>query len=474
MHDQRLAHGPESVRVRLWTLLKKDARIILRSRLLLLVLLLYPLVIVSIIGYAFSQPNQNVPIAVVNRDVDPATGQPRVGFIQNPIQGQPSSLPVSSRDIIDGLEPFADLRHVTMEEGLDMLLAGDVYAVILFPQGFVDDIIRYESSGRVQITIDKSDAVRANITETMIRGIVQVFQEEIIASKVNLVVEAINRSLRTTLATNDPLYPGFPGVRDRLLTIRDAHPDLTPEQRLMLNESLAFLDQVIATLDNSRGILDSVAKPVHVTIQQEESGSLLIRDLVVPAALGLSIFWTGTLATSSLVVYEREAAAYTRLRITPTSPITIYSSKVLLTTGVILLQSLAILAAAVWRWDTRVDNPGLTLVLVVLSTFASIGLGILVSGLGRDVNGSVLLSVLVTFPMLFLSGLFYPVDFMPAGAQFLARLFPLTYTVAGLRGSMLRGFDFDAAQTDITALLAFGLVAVMAGILLGRRLERRA
>lgn len=459
--------------MRFWTLVKKDARIILRSRLLLIVLLVYPLVIVGIIGYAFSQPNQRIPIAVVNNDLD-AAGQPVVGFVQNPIKGEASNVRVSSADIIDELDQFSDVRRTSMGEGLHLLLTGEVQAVVLFPAGFVDDIIHFQTSGRLQITIDKSDPVRANVTEIVIRGVVQQFQQDIVANKVDLVVDAINRSLSANVATNDPLYPGFPGVRERLVTIRDTHDDLTVEQKQMLDESIAFLDSVIDTLDNSRGIINSVAKPVDVTIAQERSGSLFIRDLIVPAALGLSIFWTGTLATSSLVVYEREAPAFGRLRVTPTSRFTIFASKVALSSAIILMQSLVILGAAILAWHTRVDNPALTLLLVLLSTFASIGLGIFLSGISRDVNGTILLSVLVTFPMLFLSGLFFPVTFMPKGAQVLANAFPLTYTVAGLRGAMLRGFDLAAAQSSVAALVFFGALAITLGVLLGRRLERKA
>jgi ABC-2 type transport system permease protein len=172
-------------------------------------------------------------------------------------------------------------------------------------------------------------------------------------------------------------------------------------------------------------------------------------------------------------VYEREAHAYRRLGITPTGRWTIVGSKVVLTSGIILLQSLFILLAAVFAWSTRVDDLPLTFVLVMASTFASIGLGIFLGGISKDVNGVILLAVLTTFPMLFVSGLFYPVSFMPEGAQLLARLFPLTYTVEGLRGSMLRGFTFIDGAPHVGALLLFGIVFTVLGTWLGRLAERR-
>lgn len=454
-------------------LLRKEVLVVRRSRLLMIVLILYPLLLVGIIGYAFSQPNQKVPLAVVNEDVEPATGRPNVGVVRSPIQGDVSTFEISSADIIESLRPFADLRFTDAEEGRRLLLTGEVLAVVRFPPNFVRDIASLQTNGEVNVTIDQSDPVRAKFMEVLIRGVVQEFQEDIVQAKVDLVVQAINRSLRTDLSSGDQLYPGFRGVRERLVSLRDGHADLTPDERAKLEESIRFIDRIIETLESSREIVNSVAVPVRITLQQERSGSLFIRDLVVPAALGLSIFWTGSLATSSLLVYERESPAYTRLRITPATALSIYGSKVVLTLVIVLGQSLFILGAALLAWHTRIDNFGLTLATILLSSLASIGLGVFLAGLSRDVNGTVLLSVLVTFPMLFLAGLFYPVEFMPAGAQTLARAFPLTYTVGTLRGAMLRGFSFDVAAPQLVALLLFGFLFAAAGFALGRRLEQR-
>jgi ABC-type multidrug transport system permease subunit len=462
--------------MRLWTLLRKDAKVILRSRLLLATLVIYPLLIVAIIGYAFSQPNTRIPIAVLNNDLDDQ-GNPVRGVIEDPIGGSSAGIEVSTTQLIQGdstvpgLADFADLRPVRSEdEGRALLLRGEVQAFIIFPKGFVQALIGFTESATIRVIVDQSDAVRANVTEILVRGVVQQLQERYVEQKVEFVVNAIDQSLAPRLG--DPLYPGFRGSIQRLREIENGG-QVNDDQKRKINETLNFLIRAEDALRDSRGIVDSVAQPVRAQSEGEESGHLYVRDLIVPAALGLSIFWTGSLATSSLIVYEREAHAYRRLGITPTRRSTIIGSKVLLTSGIILVQSLFILLAALIAWDTRVDNVPLTILIVVLSTFASIGLGIFLSGISRDVNGTVLLAVLTTFPMLFLSGLFYPVSFMPEGAQLLARLFPLTYTVEGLRGSMLRGFELLDALPDIAFLALFGILLTFIGSFLGRMAERR-
>lgn|GEM_PF-2406803 len=456
----------------LWTLFKKETRIILRSRMLLGVLLIYPLVLVGIIGFAFSEPQRHVPIALINEDVD-ANGQPRVELIPNPIQGRPSERTFSSALIIANLTEIADLHYTTLEEGRHLLLTGEVEAVVRFPANFARDVVNYGSSSQIQIITDQSDIVRARIMEISIRGAIQSLQDYIITQKVDLVIQTIDESLGFVSDPSNALYPGFPGVRQRCEEIRTSKANLSQSQRDDLAACVEFMDTIQGTLRNSRGLVQSVAQPIQVRVDQERSGSLFVRDLIVPAALALGIFWTGSLATSSLVVYERESPAYQRLRLSPAGVLAIYGSKILLTVLIILGQSLLILAIAIVTWHTRVDNPALTLAVVLLSTAAAIGLGLFLASLSRDVTGTVLLSVLITFPMLFLGGVFYPVSFMPPAARFVAGLFPLTHSVAALRGSMLRGFGFEAALPWLTALAAFGFVLGTLGIILGRRLELR-
>lgn len=461
--------------MRLWTLLRKDTKVIVRSRLLLITLVVYPLLIVGIIGYAFSQPNTRVPIAVLNNDVD-GNGRPVIGEIKNPLDPNAVGLEVSTSQIIDGIPPalpgledFAELHKVSSEEeGRNLLLRGEVQAFIIFPKGFVDALTSFSESAAIRVIVDQSDPVRSNVTEILVRGIVQQLQELYIEQKVEFVVDAIDGSLNPL--PGQRLYPGFGGSVARLRELREHVND---ENKTKIDQVLNFLTDVQDVLQDSRGIVDSVAQPVRANTEGEKSGHLYVRDLIVPAALGLSIFWTGSLATSSLVVYEREAHAYRRLGITPTSRFTVIASKVVLTSTIILVQSLFILIAAATAWDTRVDSLFLTILLVVASTFASIGLGIFLGGVSRDVNGTILLAVLTTFPMLFLSGLFYPVTFMPEGAQLLARLFPLTYTVEGLRGSMLRGFTLGDGALHVLMLLGFGVALTLLGTFLSRFSERR-
>ena len=69
--------------------------------------------------------------------------------------------------------------------------------------------------------------------------------------------------------------------------------------------------------------------------------------------------------------------------------------------------------------------------------FLSIGLAI--SSLAPSEESAPALANLVTFPMLFLSGVFFPIDFFPKFVGYISNALPLTHIASGIRNSALYG-----------------------------------
>jgi ABC-2 type transport system permease protein len=70
----------------------------------------------------------------------------------------------------------------------------------------------------------------------------------------------------------------------------------------------------------------------------------------------------------------------------------------------------------------------------------------------------------LTMPMMFVSGVFYPIETMPLIFQKIAYLFPLTYLNDAMRGVMLKGFGIGDIWIDIVVLSAFLIVFFAAGV----------
>ena len=70
-----------------------------------------------------------------------------------------------------------------------------------------------------------------------------------------------------------------------------------------------------------------------------------------------------------------------------------------------------------------------------------------------------------TLPMMFIAGVFYPIETMPWIMQKIAYLVPLTYANDALRAVMLKGAGIGDIWLDIAVLLGFTLVFFVVGVL---------
>jgi ABC-2 type transport system permease protein len=192
------------------------------------------------------------------------------------------------------------------------------------------------------------------------------------------------------------------------------------------------------------------------------------RDLV-PGLLGLTLLFGTTSMEAIVIVFERRIGSLERLILAPISLAALLGGKMLggmffglTVTGVVLVVVLAFFGAVGVNWL-------LLILALLLSAAAFSALGAFVSVSVREVFEAQTLANFIRFPMMFLGGVFVPVDSMPPALQVIARFLPLTYTVEALRAA-LSGGSLRAGLFDLAALtgFAFGLF-VLAVRVLARR-----
>ena len=139
-------------------------------------------------------------------------------------------------------------------------------------------------------------------------------------------------------------------------------------------------------------------------------------------------------------------------------------------TGAVLL-----IALALFRLDLRGANLGAAAVVLVVSTFPLIGLGILASVLPLlSPERGEQMTVAVQGVLLLASGVYYPLSVLPAPLRLLARASPLTYTLDGIRGALIGGRDVAGVAPDLVPLAAMGVLLVPLGLVAFGWAERRA
>jgi ABC-2 type transport system permease protein len=103
--------------------------------------------------------------------------------------------------------------------------------------------------------------------------------------------------------------------------------------------------------------------------------------------------------------------------------------------------------------------------ILIVEAFGFTGLAMLVTRAATEASSASIAANLITFPMMFLSGSFFPVEQMPDFLKMVAAILPLYYVNEGLREAMIFN-DIPAAIPHTLVISVFAFIVFMAGIFL--------
>ena len=155
----------------------------------------------------------------------------------------------------------------------------------------------------------------------------------------------------------------------------------------------------------------------------------------------------------AIISIYREGGILKRLRSTPLSPVTIMGAQVVvkLFFTVITLSLLVLAGRRLFPGVMQVNVFSFT-IAVLLGTFSILSLGFVIASVVPTARFAQVISAAVLYPMLALSGLFYPVDRFPRALNGFAYLLPTTHAVALLQG-VWDGSGWGAHWMNVAALL---------------------
>jgi ABC-2 type transport system permease protein len=178
----------------------------------------------------------------------------------------------------------------------------------------------------------------------------------------------------------------------------------------------------------------------------------------VPVLMAVMIGLSAVLSLVTIVSIYREGGILKRLRATPLRPWTILTAHVLVklifTAATVTLMLIA--GRRYYPADLHIPFLNFTLALLI-STFSIMSIGFVVASIVPTARFAQPIAGAIFYPMIGLSGLFFPIAAMPPALQRVAAFLPLTHVVSLLRG-ILRGEAWSAHATDLAAL---GLVFVI-------------
>jgi ABC-2 type transport system permease protein len=211
----------------------------------------------------------------------------------------------------------------------------------------------------------------------------------------------------------------------------------------------------------SAASMTAIVTPMVVESKGLVAGKPNYFQFVAPGIIAMVTMMAVMMGLAGSIAREKEQGTMDGILVAPVSRFSIIMGKTGAQTVRGLLQGTIVLILAMSIFHVKVyGNFLIMLVVVILGIFSFVGLGILVSAAVEEQETAMTIMMTVTFPMLFLSGAFFPIQQMPGFMQAISKLIPLTYEVQALRQVVVLGAGLSEVMKPLLILLGFGVVTL--------------
>ncbi len=464
-------------------MLKKDLLILARSRVLVAVLVLYPVAVALLIGLAISRAPSKPKVAIVNLAPPSATVE---------LGGTRLNVAHYYSQLLDQVQP---VPAATRAEAVRAVKSGKALAAIVIPANIASRLSSVISQAHVEV-IYNGDAleqsfVHSTIESSLARANLELSNE--IRRVAAQVIGALVRGGNLGVAGAPQNLPGLGEVPHILHGIIARHPH--DADRAQLERLAEFTEFAAQNLGVSRDVLSTVSQPIQINTTNLQGGRTPLDAYAVVVAVSISLMFICVLLAAGGIALEREEHTLARLvrgSPNPASSSSSFSSsssssststiasghgggalitrelliaqKLVLAAGCAAVVAFAMLAGIGAFVGLEWSRVGQWLVALVFGGFAFAALGVAIGALAREVRAASLLSFLLSLPLAFLA-------LVPAGA------------VAGGLYDAIRAISFvfpykaalealDAAVNRSTPGLAISLVHLVGLIALFAVLAR--
>lgn len=388
----------------LWHISKKDLIEFNRDRLRLATFFIMPIFMMILTGYIFPNQNslKNIPIGIANQDGQ-AISTKLVDAITNiKISGDTPAFIIKNYSDTDAIKSAIKSQEIS--------------GGIFLPANF-DSQINANQPVNVTIVEDQSNPQISQMVDQITMQVVNGFSSQLGMQKVSQILLA-----KSSVNSNIPLKS-------------TPLPETAPAAALL--------------------------NPIQAKFEGIIPGNPNYFEFVAPGIMAMVVMTAVLTGLAASISREKEQGTLDGILISPISRLSIILGKALAQSVRGLVQGAIVLGLAFVLFGVTV-NGNLLLVglLLLLGIFSFVGLGILVSTLAAEQETATQLLFMFQFPMLFLSGTFFPILMMPSFMQKIAHVIPLTYAINAIREVMVIGANFNAVRSDVLILLAFGVVTL--------------
>jgi ABC-2 type transport system permease protein len=236
--------------------------------------------------------------------------------------------------------------------------------------------------------------------------------------------------------------------------------------------------KAVGTVSNVTGIDQNMSQAIVTPYRVENKGTVpgdpSYFQFLAPGMMMMVVMFSVMLGLPRAISHEKEAGTFDGILASPTSRFSIIFGKTLAQGTRGLIQGGIVLLLALILFGVVVQGSFLLVImLLILGIFSFIGLGIVITSVAKDEETAQTMMMILQFPMMFLSGVFFPIEQMPWYMQYLSKVTPLTYAIQAMRKVVVLGAGMEDILTEMIILMAFGIVTLAIAIPLFKKAMTR-
>ncbi len=186
-------------------------------------------------------------------------------------------------------------------------------------------------------------------------------------------------------------------------------------------------------------------------------------DFLIPGLIGFSILVSPMFSLVNISSEYKKTKLFKQLSLTPLTKMEWLTSKVMWYITLTTISFLLMTAVGILAFGAHITLTIWLIPFLILGPMLFASLGMLVGTVTKNPETAGVIGNIVTFPMMFLAGTFFPISVMPQYLQSIAHVLPLFYIIEGLNNVMVYG-NYNGAVIDLAVVAVITVIIFLAAI----------
>jgi len=385
--------------------LKKDTLLLVQRKKYLYLFILLPLIIATLFLFALNPKEYNINVGICDFDQTETS--------QNAFNNLNGFNPI----ILENLNCIQNLQ--------DQIKKGDLDIGLEIGKGFSQNLQDLKQS-KLIVYYDNTDIAFSNLISWKIDQSLQPFKRQ--------VIDNLNQELNSKVSSIRNGVDLAIEFTDFSSTLQNKIQETDNDLKSLEEMDTEFLTNPIWT----------DKRPVYQEDLKKDAGIIYIFPI-------LAIFIILMLASTS-IIYDKNTGFITRVKAS-SSPILYILAKLIFFTSLVAVQFLIILILFMINGAKYALPPIAILQLILFVGIINTALGLIIGLIANNEGIAVLFSLMISFPLMLISGIFFPIQALPKIIQWISTILPLHYQINATKQALLFGQQISNSWVYLAIIL---------------------